>query len=132
MHKTPKPTTSFHNLHFLLTFTCTYALPGIFLPASAILIAIRTLFCCRLPLLQAHCAVWAHTVVAVVYAPISTAQRFMCIDEVTSAGQLRQGNSWLALLGLGGGRCLHSGWSLARLRGRVREVQKRAQEAGGC
>ena len=85
----------------------------------------------RLPLLQAHCAVWPHTVMAVVYAPISSARRFTCVDEVATPDQLRRGSSWLAMLGLGGGRCQYSGWSLERLRARVRDMQKRAEETGG-
>ncbi|EFN53347.1 expressed protein [Chlorella variabilis] len=94
--------------------------------------AIVTLHIDRLPLLQAHCAVWPHTVMAVVYAPISSARRFTCVDEVATPDQLRRGSSWLAMLGLGGGRCQYSGWSLERLRARVRDMQKRAEETGVC
>jgi hypothetical protein len=85
---------------------------------------------CRLPLLQAHCALWPHTIQATVYAPVSPSRRFACVDEVASPAQLRAGSSWLAALGLGLGRCQHAGWSLERLRARVREMQKISQEMG--
>lgn len=87
---------------------------------------------CRLALLQAHCAVWPNTIQVSVYAPMCTSHRYMCLDEVATPDQLRAGSSWLGMLGLGLGRCQYSGWSLARLRTRVREAQKQAQATGAC
>ncbi|KAI3436166.1 hypothetical protein D9Q98_002223 [Chlorella vulgaris] len=86
----------------------------------------------RLALLQAHCAVWPNTIQVSVYAPMCTSHRYMCLDEVATPDQLRAGSSWLGMLGLGLGRCQYSGWSLARLRTRVREAQKQAQATGVC
>ena len=74
---------------------------------------------------------WPHTIVAAVYAPISSAKRLVCLDEAATPEQLRWGRSWRSWLGLAGGRCQYAGWSLDKLRGEVREVQRRAQETGG-
>lgn len=85
---------------------------------------------CRLPLLEAHCAVWPHTIVAAVYAPVSAARRLVCLSEAGGSEQLAAGRSWLSWLGRGGGDCPYAGWSMERLKRRVRDVQRRAQKTG--
>lgn len=90
--------------------------------------------CCRLPLLAAHCAVWPHTIVAAVYAPVSAASRLVCLSEAEGLGQLQLSSSasLRSRLGLGGGEggCQYAGWSVEALKRRVRQVQKRAQKTG--
>ncbi|KAL4458883.1 hypothetical protein ABPG75_013748 [Micractinium tetrahymenae] len=93
---------------------------------------VTTLHVDRLPLLEAHCAVWPHTIVAAVYAPISAAQRVVCLSEAGGAEQLAAGRPWLSWLGCGAGDCSHAGWSVERLKRRVRDVQRRAQKTGQC
>lgn len=93
---------------------------------------VTTLHVDRLPLLEAHCAVWPHTIVAAVYAPVSAARRLVCLSEAGGSEQLAAGRSWLSWLGRGGGDCPYAGWSMERLKRRVRDVQRRAQKTGQC
>ncbi len=73
---------------------------------------------------------WPHTIVAAVYAPISAARRVVCLSEAGGMEQLAASRSWLSWLGRGAGDCPHAGWTVERLKRRVRDVQKRAQKTG--
>ena len=85
----------------------------------------------RLHLLEAHCAVWPHTIVAAVYAPVSATRRLVCLSEGNGGGELaRRRGSFLSWLGLGGS-CTYSGWSVDRLKRLVRSTHRRAQKTGG-
>lgn len=109
------------------------AWPGSDLSRGGNTTVVTTLHVDRLPLLEAHCAVWPHTIVASLYAPLSAAGRVVCLSEADGPEQLQMsGSSVLSWLGLGAGDCPHAGWSVERLKRRVRQVQKRAQKTGQC
>lgn len=89
------------------------------------------LTCRRLPLLEVHCAVWPHKIVAAVYAPLSPSGHVLCADQMDAPEKLRRAGSWLARLGIGGGgACPLAGWSVAQLQRHVRATQRRAQKTG--
>lgn len=92
--------------------------------------------CCRLPLLEVHCAVWPHKIAAAVYAPLSATGHVACAEELGTEAGLKKAGSWMAWLGLRSGACPYAGWSLARLKQHVRAAQRRAQKTGarkgGC
>ncbi|PSC77069.1 Glycosyltransferase LARGE2 isoform B [Micractinium conductrix] len=93
---------------------------------------VTTLHVDRLHLLEAHCAVWPHTIVAAVYAPVSATRRLVCLSEGNGGGELaRRRGSFLSWLGLGGS-CTYSGWSVDRLKRLVRSTHRRAQKTGQC
>lgn len=74
---------------------------------------------------------WPHTIVAAVYAPLSSARRLVCLGEADGLEQLKRASSaWFSWLGFGAGSCAHAGWSVERLKRHVRDVQRRAQSTG--
>lgn len=89
----------------------------------------------RLQLLEVHCAVWPHKIMASVYAPVTRGGHVTC---PASQQQQPRGDSLqaaLAWLGFGSAHaadaaCPHAGMPVEQLKKVVRATQQRAQQTG--